>query len=84
MTSKIWKPDPAFYIYVAHQMKFAPANCIVVEDSITGVEAGVKAGMKVFWYQPHFIPGFVNPFSTSKLVIIHSIKELLNHLPFCN
>lgn len=47
---KIWKPDPGFYLHAAKVMGYAPENCIVVEDSGFGVEAGVAAGMKVFGY----------------------------------
>ncbi len=41
------KPDPAVFLHAARQMDVEPANCIVIEDSVTGVQAGVSAGMTV-------------------------------------
>lgn len=42
-----WKPDPAPYLWAAGQMGASPADCVVVEDSVPGVQAGVAAGMRV-------------------------------------
>jgi HAD superfamily hydrolase (TIGR01509 family) len=44
------KPFPDVYLYAARQMGFAPSVCAVIEDSPTGVRAGVAAGMSVFGY----------------------------------
>lgn len=44
------KPAPDVYLLAAKRMGVAPADCAVVEDSPTGVAAGVAAGMKVFGY----------------------------------
>lgn len=41
------KPFPDIYLRAAELLGFAPADCIVFEDSPTGVEAGVAAGMRV-------------------------------------
>lgn len=41
------KPDPDIYLKAAEKLKVLPEQCIVMEDSITGVEAGLRAGMKV-------------------------------------
>lgn len=45
-----WKPDPALYLHAAQKMGVAPAHCVVVEDSVLGVQAGVAAGMRVLGY----------------------------------
>ena len=42
-----WKPDPALFFHAAAQMGSEPAASIVVEDSASGVEAAVAAGMRV-------------------------------------
>jgi len=44
------KPFPDVYLHAAQQMGFAPSACAVIEDSPTGVLAGVAAGMTVFGY----------------------------------
>jgi HAD superfamily hydrolase (TIGR01509 family) len=44
------KPFPDVYLYAARQQGIAPAACAVIEDTPTGVSAGVAAGMTVFGY----------------------------------
>ena len=41
------KPHPEVFLRVADKLGVAPADCIVFEDSPTGVGAGVAAGMRV-------------------------------------
>lgn len=41
------KPDPEPYRRGAELLGFAPADCIVVEDAVSGVAAGVSAGCRV-------------------------------------
>lgn len=45
-----WKPDPGLYLHAAASMKVSPADCVVVEDSVLGVRAGIAAGMRVLAY----------------------------------
>nr|WP_316644434.1 HAD family phosphatase [uncultured Roseateles sp.] len=46
------KPSPDVYLAAAEGLGVAPERCAVVEDSITGVMAGVAAGARVFGYAP--------------------------------
>ncbi len=48
----IWKPDPGLFIHAAKQMRIAPQNCLVVEDSRPGFQAAEAAGMKLLKFQP--------------------------------
>ncbi|WDF54629.1 HAD family hydrolase [Mucilaginibacter sp. KACC 22063] len=41
------KPNPQIFLKAAHDLGIDPENCIVFEDSISGVKAGNNAGMKV-------------------------------------
>jgi beta-phosphoglucomutase len=41
------KPDPEIYLLVAKALGFHPSECMVVEDSVTGVRAGLAAGALV-------------------------------------
>ena len=43
-----WKPDPEIFIHACNQMGFKKEECIVIEDSVAGVIAGVKGGFNVF------------------------------------
>lgn len=39
------KPDPEIYVYAAEKLKVSPKDCFVIEDSLSGVKAAVRAGM---------------------------------------
>lgn len=41
------KPEPEIYVKAAASIGFPPDRCIVFEDSLAGVEAGIRAGAKV-------------------------------------
>lgn len=41
------KPFPDIYLKAAQHLETAPENCIVFEDSPTGAQAGIAAGMRV-------------------------------------
>lgn len=40
------KPNPAVFLEAAQRLGLMPADCIVIEDSIAGVEAACRAGMR--------------------------------------
>jgi HAD superfamily hydrolase (TIGR01509 family) len=44
------KPAPDIFLHAAKEMGASPARCAVVEDSASGVSAGLAAGMTVFGY----------------------------------
>ncbi len=41
------KPDPEIFLVCAEKLGVAPSECVVFEDSVFGVEAANRAGMKV-------------------------------------
>jgi HAD superfamily hydrolase (TIGR01509 family) len=41
------KPDPEIYQLVALELGISPDNCLVIEDSASGVKAALAAGMQV-------------------------------------
>lgn len=41
------KPDPMCYCLAAADLAVTPGECVVFEDSFSGIEAGKSAGMKV-------------------------------------
>ena len=46
------KPAPDVYLAAAAAVGVAPARCVVIEDTVTGVTAGVAAGATVFGFSP--------------------------------
>ena len=40
------KPDPAVFVEAARRVGLPPERCIVIEDSVAGVEAAARGGMK--------------------------------------
>ncbi len=44
------KPAPDLFLFTAARMGVAPARCLVIEDSLNGVQAGLTAGMEVWRY----------------------------------
>ena len=80
---KSGKPAPDVYLLAAKRAGVAPADCVVVEDSATGVRAGVAAGCTVFGFvgtahdqkaQAHLLTGL----GAARIVI--AMEELPAHL----
>ena len=44
------KPAPDVYLYAARAMTVPPQDCVVVEDSVSGVRAARAAGMQCFGF----------------------------------
>ena len=44
------KPAPDLFLFAAASMQAAPATCVVIEDSVPGVQAAVAAGMRVIGF----------------------------------
>lgn len=49
------KPSPDLFLFAAKKMGFAPDACLVIEDSVPGVQAAIAAGMPVLGFagDPH-------------------------------
>ncbi len=41
------KPNPEIYLHVAAQLHAKPRQCTVIEDSTYGIQAAIRAGMRV-------------------------------------
>jgi len=44
------KPHPDIFLYAAERLGVEPARCLVLEDSVNGVKAGLAAGMTVWGF----------------------------------
>ncbi len=51
------KPDPEVYIKAANSLGKEPESCIVFEDSVSGVQAGLNAGSTVVGITTTHTPG---------------------------
>ena len=64
------KPHPELYLKLAKKLRVRPQDCVVVEDSVSGVEAAKRAGMKCI--------AVLNSFPASKLRKADLIVKNLN------
>lgn len=76
------KPDPAPYLLAAKKLGVDIKSCVVVEDSVTGVTAGLSSGAQVIG-----IPHLVNLPAHDNLRIVKKLSDLdltqlLNWYPF--
>lgn len=40
-----WKTNPEIFEYAPEKMGFAPINCLVIEDSFTGIGSAKRANL---------------------------------------
>ncbi|WP_396143814.1 HAD family hydrolase [Flavobacterium sp.] len=76
---KSWKPEPDIFLYAAKNMGFEINDCLIIEDSITGIQAAKCGGFDVI--------GFVNDnnkerFKNENIPICYSMSELENLLKY--
>lgn len=48
-----WKPNPAVFLWAADIMGFKPKDCLIIEDSLTGIKAAKNGGFDVFGFTAH-------------------------------
>lgn len=48
-----WKPEPDIFLWAAKSMGFKPNECLVIEDSVSGVKAAQFGGFDVYGYTEH-------------------------------
>jgi beta-phosphoglucomutase-like phosphatase (HAD superfamily) len=76
------KPDPAPYLLAAKKLGVDIKSCVVVEDSVTGVTAGLSSGAQVIGIS-HLVnlPAHDNLRIVKKLSDL-DLTQLLNWYPF--
>ncbi|MGR3810108.1 HAD family hydrolase [Jiulongibacter sp. NS-SX5] len=77
------KPEPEVYLKSAHNLGVQPEDCVVFEDSFSGVSAAINAGMKVVGvmssHTKEELPPCDHYISTYADVSLNHIKEILAH-----
>lgn len=66
------KPSPAIYLHAASALSVPPEACLVIEDSIPGVRAGLAAGMTVVQSRQSSIP---TPPQPGVQAVIDSLRD---------
>jgi HAD superfamily hydrolase (TIGR01509 family) len=71
------KPHPDLFLHAASSMGAEPARCVVVEDSPSGVEAAVSAGMRALGYTADSDPLSLERAGAEVLASMSDLPELL-------
>ncbi len=71
------KPYPDIYLYAADQMGCDPAQCLVIEDSLPGVQGAVAAGMEVLAYS---VRGQDKKLAIAGGMVISSMNDVIKYL----
>ena len=73
------KPFPDVYLAAAAALGVDPRRCVVVEDTVTGVKAGVAAGATVLGYSPpeagHDAPAALH--AAGAVTVFNHMRELV-------
>jgi HAD superfamily hydrolase (TIGR01509 family) len=76
------KPDPALFQHAAKTMNASPSACAVIEDSPSGIEAAVAAGMRAIGYAADSDERALrNAGATEIIRSLEKLPELLAHRP---
>jgi len=66
------KPHPEIYLKTTHAIDCPPAQCLVIEDSLSGMESALKAGCKVI--------GLTTTHARAELQRAHFVIDDFEHL----
>ena len=73
------KPAPDLFLHAAGRMRAEPSACVVVEDSVYGVRAGVAAGMTVYGFAGGLTPA--DELASAGAVTFQAMADLIDVLP---
>ena len=72
------KPEPDLFLHAADRMKTGPDQAVVVEDSLPGLLAALRAGMRAFMYVPR---GDGEPMFWDSATVFRRMAELPDLIP---
>jgi HAD superfamily hydrolase (TIGR01509 family) len=75
------KPAPDLFLHAAERMAAAPAGCVVVEDSRSGVQAARAAGMRVLAFAGGLTPAEL--LDGPDTIVFEDMRELPSLLDRC-
>jgi beta-phosphoglucomutase len=76
------KPRPEPYLYAMKKLNLKPENCVIFEDSLTGVQAGIAAGCRVIGFAQYNpskapLPGVVTTIKNWNEINYEKLQRLL-------
>ena len=71
------KPQPDIFLAAADQLKTPPADCLVFEDSLIGVQAARAAGMRVVCVPSMNNGDAIQPLADAVFVSLNEVPQLL-------
>jgi HAD superfamily hydrolase (TIGR01509 family) len=74
------KPDPEIYSSAMHILGAAPMDCVIVEDSISGIIAGITSGSDVFHIGNHASLGTLREEYLDKVTSFHDLEAMTRSL----
>ena len=78
-TIQKWKPNPAVFLWAAESMGFQPSECLVIEDSLIGVNAALEGGFDVFGFTAHDYQNELEGKATRTFDGMLKLQELLKY-----
>ena len=75
------KPAPDVYLAAAQAFNIPPSRCIVIEDSIPGVTAGFRAGMRVYGHAAFTPAEKLKEAGAIPFTDMYQLKEMLASEP---
>ncbi len=76
-----WKPEPDLIMYCVMNMGFLPSECLYIDDTPKGVEAGLNAGIKTVQL---FNGEAVNRMDDERVIQIRHLDELKEQFLGCS
>lgn len=77
-TIQKWKPDPAIFLHAASDMGFKPEECAVIEDTTSGVQAGINGGFDVYAFSTMDNAEHFTEMGAKSFFKINELPTLLN------
>lgn len=73
-----WKPDPTLFLHAAAEMDCQPSECLVVEDSLSGVTAAIAGGFDVLVLSSQDQAGKFEKMGARVFTSMKAIQEFLS------
>ncbi len=79
LDANAWKPDPKLLHYVMDKMQVSPDECLFIDDSLVGIQAGVDANVTTLYFS-HAEPHKETSITSSYLHHITEMRQLLRFI----